>query len=170
MLQLISNWKRRRHSRCTFPLYFCTYFLSLSVHISFQTKYIRLFPSSLCTNNSLSLRANFLSFCTVHSSFLSFYTFPFSLSDIFISFLCLNFLSLSVHSLPFFSQGWEFALSLFALLLFCSCRSSQKEQNERMALFTFFNTRAICSLLPFEEKTGIKNLCHTFWLCFYKNK
>ena len=100
-----------------FPLYFCTYFLSLSVHIFFQTKYIRLFPSSLCTNNSLSLRAKFLSFCTVHSSFLSFYTFPFSLSKIFISFLCLNFLSLSVHSLPFFSQGWEFALSLFALLL-----------------------------------------------------
>ena len=60
--------------------------------------------------------------------------------------------------------------SLCRSLLFCSCRSSQKEQNERMALFTFFNTRAICSLLPFEEKTGIKNLCHTFWLCFYKNK
>ena len=50
----------------------------------------------------------------------------------------------------------------------------RQEQNERSALFTFSNTRTICSLRKSDSffltlgklKTGHKKLNHTFWLRF----
>ena len=92
--------------------------------------------------------------------------------------------------------------SLFRSSLFCSCRSFKKrnesellsslftkrgprancschfflrrlEQNERIALFTFSNTRALyksglCSFLKRKRRAGLRHLNYTFWLCLKK--
>ena len=76
-------------------------------------------------------------------------------------------------------QSWEFAL--FALVTLskratranCSQRYLLKDQQDRIALIVLYKksdkskSLFLRVLLFFEEKTGLWNLYHAFWLCFY---
>ena len=76
-------------------------------------------------------------------------------------------------------QSWEFALFTLVTLskratrANCSQRYLLKDQRDRIALIVLYKksdkskSLFLRVLLFFEEKTGLWNLYHAFWLCFY---